>query len=338
MPLSAGTRLGPYDILGPLGAGGMGEVYRAKDSRLDRSVAIKVLPSSVAPTPEARQRFEREAKTISQLSHPNICALYDVGREGSTDYLVMEFLEGETLAERLEKGRLPNEQLLRFAAEIAGALDAAHRLGIIHRDLKPGNIMLTRTGVKLLDFGLAKLRAMEVDPVVSGLSRLATGAAGAPLTERGTILGTFQYMSPEQLEGKEADARSDIFAFGSVLYEMATGKKAFQGASQASLIAAVLEHEPTPISSIQPLVPPALERVVKICLAKNPEDRWQTAHDLKAELEWIGEAGSQSGAPAAVVSGRKRRERLAWIGMGLAMLAALLFAIGNQTHLGILDT
>jgi len=307
----------------------MGEVWKARDTRLERTVAIKVLPQHLSANEEVRQRFEREAKTISSLSHPHICGLYDVGREGETDYLVMEYLEGETLVDRLARGRLPNEQLLRFATEIADALDAAHRQGIIHRDLKPGNIMVTRAGVKLLDFGLAKLRALEGDPVSTGLSRLATQASpGAPLTERGTVLGTFQYMAPEQLEGKEADVRSDIFAFGAVLYEMATGKKAFEGKSQASLIAAILEHDPPSISSTQPLVPPALDRVVRTCLGKDPEDRWQTAHDLKAELRWIAEVGSQAGVPAPIVARRKSRERLAWIGLGVATLVAVLFAAG----------
>ena len=226
MTLAAGSKLGPYEILAQVGAGGMGEVYRARDSRLDRDVAIKVLPAHLSSNEELRQRFEREAKTISQFSHPHICALYDIGREGDADYLVMEFLEGETLAARLVKGPLPTEQLLRFSIEIADALDKAHRQGIVHRDLKPGNVMLTKTGVKLLDFGLAKFQASPREAALSGVSRLATEAqASAPLTERGTVLGTFQYMAPEQLEGGEADARSDIFAFGAVLYEMATGRR-----------------------------------------------------------------------------------------------------------------
>ena len=237
MTLAAGTKLGPYEILAPIGAGGMGEVYKARDARLERTVAVKVLPLHLSSNPELRQRFEREAKTISQLSHPHICALYDVNREGETEYLVMEYLEGETLADRLGKGPLPAEQLLRFGIEIADALDKAHRQGIVHRDLKPGNVMLTKSGVKLLDFGLAKFQAGGRDVAVSSASRLATEMqASQPLTERGTVLGTFQYMAPEQLEGKDADSRSDLFSFGAVLYEMATGKKAFSGTSQASLI------------------------------------------------------------------------------------------------------
>ncbi|HYT31476.1 MAG TPA: serine/threonine-protein kinase, partial [Thermoanaerobaculia bacterium] len=220
MTLGAGARLGPYEIVSPLGAGGMGEVYKARDTRLERTVAIKVLPSHLSSSPEVRQRFEREAKTISALSHPHICALYDVGNQDGVEYLVMEYLEGETLADRLAKGALALEQTLRYGIEIADALDKAHRQGIVHRDLKPGNVMLTKSGVKLLDFGLAKLRPQEPASSLSRLSALPT--EDRPLTAEGTILGTFQYMAPEQLEGKQADARTDIFAFGAVLYEMAT--------------------------------------------------------------------------------------------------------------------
>ena len=321
MPLSTGARLGPYEILSPLGAGGMGEVYRARDTRLERTVAVKVLPSNLAASPESRQRFEREAKTISQLSHPHICALYDVGREGDVEYLVMELLEGETLSDRLAKGPLSLEQTLRYGGEIADALDKAHRQGIVHRDLKPGNVMLTKSGVKLLDFGLAKAMAPGAAP--SSLTSLPTQQG---LTQEGTILGTFQYMAPEQLEGKDADARTDIFAFGAVLYEMATGKKAFSAASQASLITAIMSAEPPSIASAQPMSPAALDRVVKTCLAKDPEDRWQSAADIKRELRWIGE-GSAAGvaAPVAVASRRRSRERIAW---AVAALAALLGAAG----------
>ena len=310
MTLATGTKLGPYEILSPLGAGGMGEVYKAQDTRLERTVAVKVLPQHLSSSAEVRQRFEREAKTISQLSHPHICALYDVGNQDGVEYLVMEYLEGETLAERLVKGPLQLEQTLRYGIEIADALDKAHRQGIVHRDLKPGNVMLTKSGVKLLDFGLAK--AVAPAGSVSALTSLPTMAGGPNLTQEGTILGTFQYMAPEQLEGKEADARTDIFAFGTVLYEMATGKKAFSGASQASLIAAILEREPAPISSVQPMSPPAFDRVVKTCLAKDPEDRWQTAHDVMLQLRWVAEGGSQAGVPAPVAARRRSRERLAW--------------------------
>src|SRR5712692_2087286 len=267
MALSPGSCLGPYEILAPIGAGGMGEVYRARDTRLERTVAVKVLPQHLSSSPESRQRFEREAKTISQLSHPHICALHDVGREGETEYLVMEYLEGETLADRLLKGPLPVEQTLRYGIQIADALDKAHRQGIVHRDLKPGNVMLTKSGIKLLDFGLAK--AMAPASPASSVSVFPT-QAGANLTQEGTILGTFQYMPPEQLEGREADARTDIFAFGAVLYEMATGQNAFRGGTQASLISAILRDEPQPISAVSPLSPPAFDRVVRICLSKDP--------------------------------------------------------------------
>src|SRR3990172_4008291 len=238
MALEAGTKLGPYDILSPLGAGGMGEVYKAKDTRLDRMVAIKVLPSHLSDNTAGRERLEREAKAISQLNHPHICTLFDVGNQDGTDLLVMEYIEGETLLDRLKKGALPPDKALEYGIQIADGLDKAHRAGIVHRDLKPGNIMLTKSGAKLLDFGLAKLKASLAEPEGSELSALLTEQK--PLTREGAILGTFQYMAPEQLEGKEADARTDIFAFGTVVYEMVTGKKAFQGKSQASLIASIL--------------------------------------------------------------------------------------------------
>ena len=307
----------------------MGEVYRARDTRLDRDVAVKVLPPHLSASEEGRQRFEREARTISQLSHPHICALYDVGRHGDTDYLVMELLEGETLAERLVKGALPAEAVLRFGIEIADALEKAHRQGIVHRDLKPGNVMLTRSGVKLLDFGLAKAIA-PLNTKDSALTSTPTliGSASPNLTQEGSILGTFQYMAPEQLEGKDADARTDIFAFGAVLYEMATGRKAFSGGSQASLISNIMKEEPAAISTIQPMTPPALDRVVRTCLAKDPEDRFQTAHDAKLQLQWVAEGGSQAGAPAVVTARRKSRERLAWIVAALALAVALFSAYG----------
>ena len=322
MTLAAGSRLGPYEILVPIGAGGMGEVYRARDTRLERTVAVKVLPDRLASSEESRRRFEREAKTISQLSHPHICALHDVGREGDVEYLVMEYLEGETLSERLAKGALPLEQTLRYGVEIADALDKAHRQGIVHRDLKPANVMLTKSGVKLLDFGLAKAIAPETS---AGMTAIPTQAN---LTQEGAIVGTFQYMAPEQLEGREADARTDIFALGAVLYEMATGRKAFSGATQASLISAILRDDPQPISLVQPTSPPTFDRVVRTCLAKDPEDRWQSAHDVASELKWISE-GSQAGAPPAGAPRRRNRERLAWavaaLGVALALLAPILW-------------
>jgi serine/threonine protein kinase/WD40 repeat protein len=316
MTLTAGTRLGPYELVAPVGAGGMGEVYRAKDTRLDRTVAVKVLPAHLSASAESRQRFEREAKTISKLSHPHICALYDVGNQDGVEFLVMEYLEGETLSERLLKGPLVFDQVQRYGVEIADALDKAHRQGIVHRDLKPGNVMITKSGVKLLDFGLAKAIAPAGRTSGASLTALPT-QAGTDLTAEGTILGTFQYMAPEQLEGKEADARTDIFAFGAVLYEMATGRKAFSGKSQASLISSIMGTEPPPVSTVAPMTPPAFDRVVRTCLAKDPEDRWQTAHDVMLELKWVAEGGSAAGLPAPVVARRRSRERLAWIVAGV---------------------
>jgi eukaryotic-like serine/threonine-protein kinase len=327
MALSAGTKLGPYEIVAQLGAGGMGEVYRARDSRLNRDVAIKVLPAHLSSEPQRRERFEREARAISALNHPHICTLYDIGREGATDYLVMELVEGETLATRLDKGALPTEQVLRLGAEIADALDKAHRLGITHRDLKPGNIMLTKAGIKLLDFGLAKFTAPTAPAASNAETALATklpADPAKPLTGEGIIVGTFQYMAPEQIEGGEADARSDIFSFGAVLYEMATGRKAFSGKTPASVIAAVLAAEPTPISALQPMTPPALQRLVKICLAKDPDERFQSAHDLSLQLKWISEAGSQAGVAAPIIAHRRSRQRFVWAlaGAGVALLIA----------------
>ena len=305
--LKTGTRLGPYEIGSPLGAGGMGEVYLAKDTRLDRTVAIKVLPSHLSGDPELRQRFEREARAVSSLNHPHICTLHDIGREGNVDFLVMEHLEGETLAERLKKGPLPFHEALPCAVQIADALDKAHRQGVVHRDLKPGNIMLTKTGAKLLDFGLAKLAGTTAaTPNISTLSALPTEQRS--LTAAGAILGTFQYMAPEQLEGGEIDARTDIFALGAVIYEMVTGAKAFEGKSQASLISAIMSANPAPMSSLQAFSPPALERVVRTCLAKDPDKRWQNAGDVARELEWIAQAGPQG----AVVE-RGLRARLPWV-------------------------
>jgi len=292
MPLAPGTKLGPYEIAGPLGAGGMGEVYRAKDTRLGRTVAIKILPAHLSNDPVRKERFEREAKTISSLNHPHICVLYDVGHQDGTDYLVLECVEGETLAKRLERGPLPLEQVLKYGAQIADALDKAHRRGVVHRDLKPGNIVLASAGAKLLDFGLAK----PVRPLASGLT-LTADESRAPMTEEGMIVGTFQYMSPEQVEGKELDGRSDIFSLGAVLYEMVTGKRAFEGKSHLSVASAILEKEPEPMTSIKPLTPAALNRTIGKCLAKLPEERWQSASDLASELKWCSEAGAAAATP-----------------------------------------
>lgn len=304
MTLAAGTRLGAYEILGPLGAGGMGEVYKARDTRLDRIVAIKILSPEIASAPDLRERFEREARTVASLSHPHICTLHDVGRQDGTDYLVMEYLEGETLEQRLRKGALPLEQALQIGIQVADALAAAHRAGIIHRDLKPANIMVTRGGAKLLDFGLAKNAA----PAETGAGNSMLPTTPPALTQQGTILGTFQYMAPEQLEGQEADARTDIFAFGAVLYEMLTGKRAFEGKSQASLIASILEREPRPLGELIPLAPPLLDYLLTRCLAKAPEQRWESAHDVMAQLQWIQARrdGAHADAPASIDRGAKR--------------------------------
>lgn len=321
LALTAGTRLGPYTIEAPAGAGGMGEVYRAKDTRLDRVVAIKVLPHGVADNPDVKARFEREAKTISSLNHPNICTLYDVGHQDGIDFLVMEYIEGQTLAERLKENPLPNQELFRISIQIADALDKAHRQGLVHRDLKPGNIMLTREGAKLLDFGLAKFRIEA-----GGMDQVSQVTRTTPLTGEGTIVGTLQYMAPEQLEGLEADARSDIFAFGSVLYEMATGRPAFSGSGRASLIASIMKELPQPISQIQPMSPPMLERAIMQCLEKDPDHRWQSAGDLKRSLQWISEGGSQAGIPKPVTQRRKNRERLLWAATAVLAVASVTLA------------
>jgi eukaryotic-like serine/threonine-protein kinase len=322
MTLSAGTRLGPYEIVSPLGAGGMGEVYLARDTRLARDVAIKVLPAHLADTPDARARFEREARAVSSLNHPNICTLYDVGRESGVDFLVLERIEGETLAARLTRGPLPIDDAIRLGLQMADALDRAHRSGIVHRDLKPGNIMLTKSGAKLLDFGLARPTAVTTGAGSGSLAPTLT----TPLTAEGSIVGTFQYMAPEQLEGKESDPRTDLWAFGAVLFQSITGKPAFEGRSQASLIAAILERQPPPISTITPLAPPALDRLVRACLAKDPDERIQTAHDVKLQLQWIAEGGSQAGVPAPVAARRRTREQIAWSVAALGLLAAGTFA------------
>ena len=303
MPLSIGARLGPYEVLAPIGSGGMGEVYKARDMRLDRTVAIKVLPEALASDPTFRERFDREAKAIASLQHPHICTLHDVGHQDGIDYLVLEYLDGQTLADRLTRGALPIDQVLTYSIQIADALDKAHRAGIVHRDLKPGNIMVTKGGVKLLDFGLAKTR-VGGPGLAGGLSALPTEQG---LTAHGTILGTFQYMAPEQLEGHDADARTDIFAFGAVAYEMVTGKKAFEAKSQASLISAIMSSEPPPIASLQPMTPPALDQIVRTCLSKEPDERWQTAGDVERQLRFIADGRSQVGTVVAAPGAIRRR-------------------------------
>jgi serine/threonine protein kinase len=315
MSLESGVRLGPYTISTRLGAGGMGEVYRAVDSRLDRHVAIKILPAELSANSQLQLRFEREARTLSQLNHPHICTIHDVGRENGTSFLVMELLEGETLADRLARGPLPLSEVIRYGSQIAEGLDRAHRSGIIHRDLKPGNIMLTKSGAKLLDFGLAKASTITFNPDGETQQK--------PLTQEGMILGTFQYMSPEQLEGLEADARSDIFALGAVLYEMVTGHRAFDGKTKTSLIAAIVAAQPPPISRVQPLAPTALEHVISRCLEKAPDDRWQSAHDVAEELKW---------SSATTVETEKTTRGARWLWPLLALLA-LVAATSSALYL-----
>jgi serine/threonine protein kinase/Tol biopolymer transport system component len=331
MPLAPGSKLGPYEILSPLGSGGMGEVYRARDTRLDRSVAIKILPAHLSADPARKQRFEREAKTISGLNHPNICTLHDVGSLDGLDYLVMECVEGESLAARLEKGPLLANQVLKIGAELADALDKAHRSGIVHRDLKPANIMLTKSGAKLLDFGLAKPTAPQAT-----LATLTSALPQqSPVTQEGTIVGTFQYMSPEQVEGKELDARSDIFSLGTVLYEMLTGKRAFDGKSQLSIASAILEKDPAPIAASVPLTPPALDHAIGRCLAKDPDDRWQTARDLALELKWVATpaASTDSARPvAAPKSKNKFKQYLPYLIEAAAIVAAAYFLAPRLTR------
>ncbi len=335
MTLNVGTKLGPYEILSPLGAGGMGEVYRARDTRLGRDVAVKVLPQRLVSSPDFRQRFEREARAISSLQHPNICVLHDIGHdEGVGEFLVMEMLEGETVAQRLKRGKLPLQELLRIGMQVADALDKAHRKGLVHRDLKPANIMLTKSGAKLMDFGLAKpaplgMASGTVSAPLLSAAMTADGASpGSPLTSAGAIVGTIQYMSPEQIEGKEADARSDIFAFGATLYEMATGERAFRGKSQISVASAILEKDPESISKTQPLAPSALDRVVAQCLAKNPDERFQCAHDVGLELKWISAGGVAAGLPRQGKDGGVEtplQRALPWA-LVAATIAAVAFA------------
>ena len=324
MPLAPGTRLGPYEIIAAIGAGGMGEVYSARDRRLDRSVAVKTLSASIADSPDARQRFEREAKAISRLSHPHICALYDVGHEGDVEYLVMELLEGETLARRLTKGPLPIAQVLRYGREIADALAAAHRQGIVHRDLKPGNVMLTSSGVKLLDFGLAK--ATSAGGPVDG-AEASTAALPASLTADGTLLGTAPYMAPEQIQGQPADARSDIFALGAVLYEMATGRRAFAGATAMAIAGSILHEDPPSFSESKVPVPPAFGRLVRTCLAKDPASRWQTAQDVALQLTGIDEDSRQGATAAPVPTPATAPQRASWLPWAVAAAAVTVAAV-----------
>ena len=305
----------------------MGEVYRALDTRLQRIVAVKILPSHLSENPEAKERFDREARTISSLNHPNICTLHDVGHQDGVDYLVMEYLEGETLASRLDKGALAPDQVLKYGIEICEGLEKAHRTGIVHRDLKPGNVMLTPSGVKLMDFGLAKSLPSRASDSSSLTVNLSSPAANPPLTEKGMIVGTFQYMSPEQVQGKEVDGRSDIFSLGAVLYEMVTGKRAFEGTSQLSVAAAILENEPPPIRSVKPMTSPVLDHAIVCCLAKYPEDRWQTARDLALELKWTAESGPQTGIFTPAGRRKAGRQWLAW------SVAALLGVIVVLTTL-----
>ena len=347
MGLSAGHRLGPFEIVAPLGAGGMGEVYKARDTRLERIVAIKVLPSHLSDNPDLKQRFEREAKAISSLNHPHICTLHDIGHHDGTDFLVMEFLEGETLADRLRRGALPLAHVLSVGMEIADALDKAHRQGLVHRDLKPGNIMLTKSGAKLMDFGLAKgssfaIAASSAGPLTPStptMSVAALSAPASPLTQKGTVVGTFQYLAPEVLQGFEADARSDLFAFGCVLYEMATGRPAFQGKSQLSVLTAILEKDPEPVRTIVASAPRSLDQIVSACLAKDPAERIQSAHDVRLQLQFVREAGAD---PAAIPTSSKRFSVAALAvlsGLLLVAVAALaFFALPNQRPMPVLHT
>ncbi len=344
IPLAQGTRLGPYEILALVGAGGMGEVYRARDTRLGRDVAVKILSTHLSFDPDLKRRFEREARAVCLLTHPNICCLYDIGSQGGIDFIVMEYLEGETLADRLATGALPLQQALKIGVEIADALDKAHREGIVHRDLKPGNIMLTKSGAKLMDFGLAKPVTSTISAVSPGsayppsppmMSVTALTAPRAPFTEGGTIMGTLLYMAPETIQGHAADVRSDIFGFGCVLYEMVSGRRPFSGDSMLNIAAAILEKEPQPISSLQPLTPAALEHVVHRCLMKDPEERWQSARDLSRELKWISEGMRLTQASEAAPRGRgKLGIRLAWgvAALCIAMLAWLGIAHWRSTQ------
>src|SRR5271165_4903953 len=336
MSLASGTKLGPYEIQSPLGTGGMGEVYRARDTRLDRTVAIKVLSHQLSSNPDLKQRFEREARAISSLNHPRICTLHDIGHQDGVDFLVMEYLEGESLAERLRKGPLPLKETLKIGIEVCEALEAAHRPGIVHRDLKPGNIMLTKNGAKLMDFGLAKaavsgLASASSAPLLSAAKTMSEATPLSPLTSAGMVIGTIQYMAPEQIEGKEADARSDLFALGAVLYEMTTGKRPFDGKSQISLASAILEKDPEPIRTLKPLTPAAFERLVISCLTKSPEDRFQNAHDVRLALESIAEDLPRLTAPSAAPAAKPFAGALPWA-MTAAILLLALVALSLTRH------
>jgi Tol biopolymer transport system component/predicted Ser/Thr protein kinase len=327
MSLRVGARLGRYEIVAPIGAGGMGEVYRARDTRLDRTVAIKALPEHLASNAELRQRFEWEARIVSSLNHPHICTLYDVGHEAGIDFLVMEYLEGETLAQRVKKGPMPLEQILGYGIEVADALDKAHRYGVAHRDVKPGNIMVTKSGTKLLDFGLAKINP----PIVQQASAAGgDDTIAAPLTVQGAILGTLEYMAPEQLQAKGVDSRTDVFALGCVLFEMATGRKAFEGESTSALIAAILQHEPKPVSTLRPGSPPALDRIVQMCLVKDPEGRWQSAHDVQVQLRWLAGGRAEAAVPEPQERRWRKREYAAWT-LALVLLF-LLIGLGGAHY------
>ena len=330
MALTSGTKLGPYEVQEPLGAGGMGEVYRARDTRLGRDVAVKVLPANLSANSELKQRLEREAKAISSLNHPNICTLHDVGSQDGVDFLVMEHLDGETLADRLQRGVMPQDEALKIAIQIADALDKAHARGVVHRDLKPANIMLTKSGAKLMDFGLAKpapgmasaASAGPFTPSTPTVNLAALSADASNLTQKGTVVGTFQYMAPEVLQGAEADARSDIFSFGCVLYEMFTGRRAFEGKSQLSVLGAILDHEPERVSAVRPNSPPRLDETVRRCLAKNPEQRYGCMHDVRIQLEALAEAGPQS-AQAQTATAAPASSKIAWMIAGIALLIGL---------------
>ena len=329
MPLAVGDRIGRYEILAPLGVGGMGEVYYARDPQLDRAVAIKILTSSRATGPQL-ERFQREARAVARITHPHICTIYDVGQFDGVPFLVMELLEGETLAERLEHGPLPIDRALISAGQIAEALDAAHRKGVIHRDLKPSNVMVTASGVKLLDFGLAKLREIE------GAETLERSTKSLRLTEQGTVLGTIPYMAPEQVEGREADARTDVFALGVILYEMTTGRPPFEARSPASVLASILTHDPQPLSSLRPGVPAGVDRVVKKCLAKDPDERWQSAADLNAALQWSREDSASAHGPPHAIDKRRyfSRRVLAALVVVAAVAAAAMWMLSGRVASG----